>query len=182
MTPGTRRPTVAFVRQRGKSWYAYWDEYSSGKRIPRAKSLGTGRVGKKAAEDFVLLKNADQLRAAPEPSMMVFRDWWKRYEQVPHVRTAARRVHPDEYVVVPDRRLFDVSELQNVGRAVSILHDGLHCGSLRCQRGPGDLFPECHGRLLMLEFPHAASQKGGYRSVTRRSAYPRTRSCHRITP
>jgi hypothetical protein len=28
-------------------------------------------------------------------------------------------VHPDEYVVVPDRRLFDVSELQNVGRAVS---------------------------------------------------------------
>jgi hypothetical protein len=69
---------VAFVRKRGKSWYAHWDQYDrDGKRIPKALSFGRDKRG---AEDFVLLKNADKIRGVQEPSQETFRSFWKRYE------------------------------------------------------------------------------------------------------
>lgn len=68
---------VAFARKRGRSWYAYWDEYEDGKRVTRAQSWGRD---KKAAEDFVLLKNADRIRGVQEPSKQTLHSFWKTYE------------------------------------------------------------------------------------------------------
>jgi integrase len=68
---------MAFVRQRGKSWYAYWDEFDGGKRIPRAQSF---KRDKRAAEAFVILKNADKIRGVQEPSKETLHSFWKRYE------------------------------------------------------------------------------------------------------
>ena len=46
--------------------------------------------------------------------------------QVPHVRATAGRMHAQQHIVLADHRFLDVSELEHVGRAVSILHDRLH--------------------------------------------------------
>ena len=46
-------------KQRGKSWYAYYDEYADGERQTNAKSFGRD---KRAAQDIAALKNADRIR------------------------------------------------------------------------------------------------------------------------
>ena len=46
--------------------------------------------------------------------------------QVPHVRAAARGVHPDEHLVLSDHGICDVAELQYVGGAEPVLDDALH--------------------------------------------------------
>lgn len=65
---------MAFVRRRGKYWYGNWRDSAV---KPQAKSFGRDR---RAAEDFVILKNADRIRGVIEPSQSTFWDWWKRFE------------------------------------------------------------------------------------------------------
>lgn len=68
---------MAFVKQRGMSWYAYWDLYVDGERQTKAKSF---RRDKRAAEDYAALKTADRIRGIEEPSQESFWSWWKRYQ------------------------------------------------------------------------------------------------------
>jgi hypothetical protein len=53
--------------------------------------------------------------------------------EVPDAPVQAGRVHPDQDLVVLGDRLVDVLELENLGRAVGVLDDGLHGGlAARC--------------------------------------------------
>ena len=60
--------------------------------------------------------------------------------QVPDALVDPGRVHPDKHLVVADHRPVDLPELQDVGRAVSVLDDCLHVcvgdAGLRDLRGP----------------------------------------------
>jgi hypothetical protein len=58
--------------------------------------------------------------------------------RVPDIRMDRSRVNLDQNTVIVDGGSIDLAELENVGRAVAILHDRLHGGGLPCMH-PGGL-------------------------------------------